>query len=177
MGSSAPESSLSSGVVWWGAAFRRLSSSQRKFLMEGIFIASSISSRLNPGPWICRKTSKRESPLLLIRRPRASLWVEGGFTAFSVPSLAVAMSGRGGAVVQVSALMLVACVVIFSFSTGILGCGFPGGSVVSGVVLVMVTEIAGVSRVAGERAGTVTCTVVVDVRGILPSLASASIWI
>ena len=143
--------------------------------MEGIFIASSISSRLNPGPWICWKTSKRESPLLLINRPRTSLRCEGGFPALCVPaSLVFSIAGRGGMVVQVSSLILVACVLVFSFSTGVLERRF-GGSVVSDAVLVTVTEIAGVSRVDDEREGTVTCTVVVVVRGILPSLALVSI--
>ena len=146
--------------------------------MEGIFIASSISSRLNPGPWICWKTSKRESPLLLTNRPRTFLWCEGGFSAFCVPaSLVFPIAGRGGMVVQVSSLILVACGTVFSFSPGLLGCGCPGGSVASGTVLVTVTDIAGASRVDGEGDGTVTCTVVVAVRGILSSLATASILV
>ena len=144
--------------------------------MEGIFIASSISSRLNPGPWICWKTSKRESPLLLTNRPRTSLWCEGGFSAFCVPaSLVFPIAGRGGMVVQVSSLILVACGTVFSFSPGLLECSSPNGSVVSDVVLVTMTDIAGASRVDGEREGTVTCTVVVAVLGVLPSLALVSI--
>ena len=143
--------------------------------MEGIFIASSISSRLYPGPWICWKMSKRESPLLLISRPRTSLWLGGRFAAFFVSaSLVSSIADCGGTMVQVSSLVLVACTLVSSFSMGMFECRSSGGSVVSGAVLVTVTEIAGVSRVFDEREGTVTCTVVVVVRRILPSLAFVS---
>ena len=66
---------------------------------------------------------------------------------------------------------------VLSFSAGVLECRFSGGSVASDAVLVTVTEIAGVSRADGEREGTVTCTVVVAVRGVLPSLALVSILV
>ena len=77
--------------------------------------------------------------------------------------------------VQVNSLTLVACGAVFSFSPGLLECSSPNGSVVSDVVLVTMTDIAGASRVDGERDGTVTCTVVVAVLGVLPSLALVSI--
>ena len=58
--------------------------------------------------------------------------------------------------VQVNSLVWVACTLVSSFSIGMFESRSSGGSIVSGAVLVTVTEIAGVSRVFDEREGTVT---------------------
>ena len=59
-------------------------------------------------------------------------------------------------VMQVNSLACVACTPVSSLSIGMFESCSAGGSVVSGDVLVTVTEIAGVPCVVGEREGTVT---------------------
>ena len=122
--------------------------------------------------------SKRESPLLLINLPWAPLERGGAFVTFSASVSSTSFTADcGGTVVQVRSSVLVACTFVLSFSMGMLVCCSSGRGVVSGAVFVTVTEIAGASRVLAEREGTVTCTVVVAVRGGLPSLAVVSMFV
>ena len=98
-----------------------------------------------------------EQPLLLIGRPRTSSWQGGGAAILSIPvSVVVSFVGCGGMVVQVNSLNFVDWMSASFFSRLLSGGVVAGGSVVSGVVLVTVTETAGVPGAVCEKEGTVT---------------------
>ena len=98
-----------------------------------------------------------EQPLLLIGRPRTSSWPGGRAVGFSASVSAVSsFAGCGGMVVQVNSLTCVDWMPVSSFSMGMFGGVVAGVSVISGDVLVTVTETAGVPGAVCEKEGTVT---------------------